>query len=65
MAATWLATKLEETPRQAKDLLRVFARIDARAQGASLDVIDPYSQVTQRPSSLARMPSAILLQPGL
>lgn len=44
MAATWLATKLEETPRQAKDLLRVFARINCRAKGATLDVIDPYSK---------------------
>ncbi len=50
IAATWLASKLEEAPRKFRDVLAVFARIDCRAEGdGPLDLLDPHSQVRAPP----------------
>lgn len=49
IAATWLASKLEEAPKKFKDMLLVFTRIDSRAEGRAPELLDPSSQV--RPDS--------------
>ena len=45
IAATWLASKLEEAPRKFRDVLSVFCRIDRRADGRRLEPLDINSQV--------------------
>lgn len=44
IAATWLATKLEETPKRITDVLRVFTRLDCRSENTPLELLDTHSQ---------------------
>ena len=48
IAATWLASKLEEAPKKFRDVLMVFARIDSRAEERPPELLDPNSQVCTR-----------------
>ncbi|XP_024030986.1 cyclin-L1-1 [Morus notabilis] len=43
-SCVWLASKLEECPRKARQVLIVFHRMECRRENLPIDILDPYSK---------------------
>lgn len=45
-SCVWLASKLEESPRKARQVLIVFHRMECRRENLPVEHLDPFSKVS-------------------